>query len=282
MDGDSNLCPFLGFLDDPETAIAYASKMNCCNHARPVVPIALDHQRRFCLGKNFVECPIYKREKTGPLPESLQEGGGFWEKTRHLVPFIALILILVAGFVGSLLLGVIKIPGIKMTPLAPVPVTSNTNPVPTQTLISVTPIEPTLPETVEPTPSETTVIPTSVDPHMSETLIGDSPALLVHKVLEGEGYIWLAQNYNTTEEAIKSINYNLPETLLVNKILVIPVNSSDVAGLPQFSTYTIDTEGVSIETMAQLLRIDVELLKKYNDLPAGYTFIIGEWLLIPH
>ena len=52
-EGAANLCPFLGFVDDPETAISYPSRMNCCNHARPVVTVAMDYQREMCLTGMF-------------------------------------------------------------------------------------------------------------------------------------------------------------------------------------------------------------------------------------
>lgn len=281
-DGNGNFCPFLGFIDDPETAISYPSKMNCCNHARPIAPISMEYQREMCLTSLFIECPIYQREKLAPLPADLQETTGLSEKLRPVIPFIALVLVLVIGFTASVWMGVLKIPGLSK-PTVPQS-TSATSEIksPTSTGSATSTSQPTPSESTKPTASETTVLPTSVAPHFIETIIGDSPSLIIHKVLEGEGYIWLAQNYNTSEEAIKAINYNLPESLWVNKILVIPVNTSDVADLPQFSAYMIEGEKVTIEKMAELLRINLETLRTYNDLPEGYELIPGEWLLIPH
>jgi len=281
-EGTANLCPFLGFVDDPETAISYPSRMNCCNHARPVVTVAMDYQREMCLTGMFNDCPVYQREKLGPLPSTIQETGGVWEKLKPVIPFTALVLVLVAGFFASIWMGLVNIPGLSINP--PTQSTNASSEVIQQTSTSVenSTSQPTPSERIEPTASETSIIPTRIDPHLIETLIGDSPPLIIHKLLEGEGYIWLAQNFNTTEDAIKAINYNLPESLWVNTILVIPVNTSDVTELPQFSAYMIEGEITTIEKMAELLKIDVELLKKYNDLPAGYELNPGEWLLIPH
>ncbi|HNR02683.1 MAG TPA: transcription termination/antitermination NusG family protein [Anaerolineaceae bacterium] len=43
----------------------------------------------------------------------------------------------------------------------------------------------------------------------------------------------------------------------------------------------IRAEGLTIESYAERMQVDVELLKKYNDLPAGYTLDIGELLIVP-
>lgn len=279
LEKNPGFCPFLGFADDPETAVSYPSKMNCCNHAKPVVPVASEYQYKYCLTRQFVDCPVYQKEKVSSLPTDMQEESSLWEKTRPIVPFIALILVLAVGFVLSLWLGVIKIPGIGITPTVQVASPTSGSIIPTSITL---PTETENTEVTEPIPTRTNVIATRIIPHMLEIPIGTSPELIVHKVLEGEGYIWMAQNYNTTGDAIKAINYNLPESLWVNKALVIPVNTSDVAGIPPFSAYEIDSTGMTIEKLAELMRVDVEILKKYNALPAGYEFIIGEWLLIPH
>jgi LysM repeat protein len=281
-DGNGNICPFLGFIDDPETAISYPSKMNCCNHTRPVTPVSMEYQREMCLTSRFIECPIYQRVKLAPLPQELQESAGFWDKLKPVIPFIALVLVLVIGFLASVWMGVLKIPGMSKPPATQAVSTTSVISSPTTSRTVIPTNESTPSEIVKPTASETTVLPTNANPHYLETVIGESPSLIIHKVLDGEGYIWLAQNYNTSEEAIKAINYNLPESLWVNTILVIPVDTSDVADLPQFSAYMIEGENVTIERMAELLRLDAETLKTYNDLPEGYVLVAGEWLLIPH
>jgi hypothetical protein len=38
---------------------------------------------------------------------------------------------------------------------------------------------------------------------------------------------------------------------------------------------------MTIESYAGRMQLDVEMLKKYNDLPEGYSFQIGEMLIVP-
>ena len=132
----------------------------------------------------------------------------------------------------------------------------------TSTSVEICTSQPTPSERIEPTASETSIIPTRIDPHLIETLIGDSPPLIIHKLLEGEGYIWLAQSLIELKMPSKRLITTCLYPRRVNTILVIPVNTSDVTELPQFSAYMIEGEITTIEKMAELLKIDVELLKK--------------------
>ncbi len=91
----------------------------------------------------------------------------------------------------------------------------------------------------------------------------------------------LAENFNTTAEAIKAINFKLPVSLWEDTILVIPINTDDVTGLPPFSVAEIRAEGMTIEIYADRMQLDVELLKKFNDLPEGYALKMGELLIVP-
>ncbi len=146
----------------------------------------------------------------------------------------------------------------------------------------------TLPPTAEitatpqPTETATTPIQPYLEPRAIETPFGENPKLVIHQVLEGEGYILLAQKFGTTIAAIQAINYDLPDSLWVNTILVIPINTDDVTGLPQFSVREITTEGLTIEDYAQRMQLDASLLKQYNALPDGYLLKMGEMIIIPN
>jgi len=215
------------------------------------------------------------------LPKALR--GRRPTTTKPNLRLFLLIGVIVLGLIASVLLGLIKIPGIEgftfgftktQTPSILVPTLTAVIPEPTTTSTST--------QVVLPTETKMVIAPTDVSPHFLETPIGENPQLLIHRLKEGDGYIYLAQIHTTTENAIKAINYNLPDSLQVGKILIIPVNTSVVEGLPQFSAYEILESGTTIEELADLLKLDEDLLEKYNSLPGGYTFEKGEWLLIPH
>ncbi|HOQ69030.1 MAG TPA: hypothetical protein PKZ26_02940 [Anaerolineaceae bacterium] len=278
---DTLFCPFLGFEDDPTTALAYPAKLNFCFRAKPAAPVSLAHQRDKCLTEFYVDCPVFQSENPIPLPESIR--GERKSKTFQFnwVPLVALIAVVIIGLVALLLTGVFTFRGFT-PPLADISTATHTPahlPVVPLSAEPTTTVEATA--TLVPTVTATWLIPGKHTPRALETPFGTSPQLVIHKVAAGEGFILLAEKFHTTADAIKAINYQLPDSLWENTLLVIPVNTDDVAGLPAFSVVEIRAEGMTIESYAARMQLDVEMLKKYNDLPEGYSFQIGEMLIVP-
>lgn len=280
--GGGFTCPFLGYIDDPETAISYPSNYNCCFHAKPVKSIILGHQAGFCLTSGYENCPIFQKEKLQPLPRHLWGENIERNTSLRWVPFAALIGVVILGVIASLIFGIIPLSlpggiGAGETQTAtPIPITSTATMVEPTTTPTITITATSLPE-----PTATPIIPTTASPRGLETPMGDNPTLMLHRLMDGEGLNLLAQLYNTSTEAIKAVNYNLPQVLWINTVIVIPVSTRDVTGLPQFSTYEVENDGTTIEELAALKQVDEDLLKKYNGLPDGYVLSQGEWLLLP-
>ena len=278
---DPLFCPFLGFEDDPSTALAYPARFNFCNRAKPTAPVSLAQQRNLCLTENFHECPVYQKEALGPLPKAIRGDRTSGIRPAKWIPVVALIGVILIALAAVILTGVLPIRGFAppyvVITLTSMPPGAPTIMAPTR-VVSLTP-EPT--SIIIPTQTATMISLTRQPPRALETPFGISPQLVIHKVVEGEGFILLAENFNTTAEAIKAINYDLPESLWVNTILVIPINTDNVTGLPRFMVGEVRAEGMTIESYAERLQVDIELLKLYNDLPAGYALRLGEWLIIP-
>lgn len=198
-----------------------------------------------------------------------------------VISFIGLGGIVFLLLVASLIFGVIRIPGLEGLAIgaksSPSPTAQVSTRTPTLTLPSATPTI-----IVKATKTPRPVIPTSVTPHALETPFGGNLRFVIHRAIEGEGFIYLAEKYGTTVDAIRAINYNLPEALWVNKILVIPVKTGDVNGIPPFSIYQVVDIEVKVEDLAVLLEVDEDSLKKYNELPDGYILNQGDWVLVPH
>ena len=278
---DPLFCPFLGFEDDPSTALAYPAKYNFCFKAKPTAPVSLAQQRNFCLTENFPECPVYQKEALGPLPKAIRGERTSGIRPVKWIPVVALIGVILIALAAVILTGVLPIRGFA-PPYVVITLTSTPPGAPMIMAptrgVSLTP-EPT--STSIPTQTATMPSLTRQTPRALETPFGTSPQLVIHKVVEGEGFILLAENFNTTADAIKAINYELPQPLRVDTILVIPINTDDVTSLPRFTVVDVRAEGLTIESYAERLQLDVELLKLYNDLPAGYALKLGEWLIIP-
>ncbi len=272
------LCPFLGLDDDRETALSYPSVHNYCYHLKSASSVDLIQQRQFCLSNKYNTCPIYTNENVIKAPEGW---GGKKILPLKPKPWMAWALVLIAIVVivlVSYLLGLFK------KPPATAPVLSS----PTRTTIVVEAnptVVPTITlavSTAEPTITEVPTQPVEIVPHMLETPFRNTPQLLVHQVKEGEGFIMLAEKYQTSVDAIKAINYAITDSLLYNQILVIPVNTTDVSGLPSFSVYQEQEGNVTIEELANRMQLDAASFGSYNDLPLNYLVSQGEMLLIPH
>ena len=273
------ICPHLGFEDDPETALAYPAVHNFCYHCKPISPVVFDHQREVCLTPEYLHCPVYQTAVPEPLPKNLRGKRRSDSKSPSRLSILILCLVLLLGLAVAILLGLIKLPGNSAA--IPVIVRDETpSQIATFPAANFTATVTATP-TIRPTITKETEVPTP-SPHALETPFGVSPKLVIHQVREGEGFIRLAEQYGTTAEAIKAINFELPETLFVDTILVIPLNTDDVTGLPRFSLRQINTEGLTIESYAERMSLDAQALKKFNELPDGYVLQMGEWLLIPN
>jgi len=274
------MCPHLGLREDKETAVSYPAELNCCYYARPVSYVSFDHQRRYCLTDNFSECSVYKQSGSHPLPKKFRGVGPESLKPSVGLPLLAFTIVIVAGLVVSILLGVIRLPGFEGLALFP-----TSTPIPTIFYPTRSPLPPTAthtPTQVIPTRTRVVYTPTEIAPHFLDTPISSVPQLIFHRALPGESYEQLAAQYKTSITAIKAINFNLPARLWEDYVLVIPLNTTQVSGLPKFSTFEVVVDGISVEEQAQLLQVDSRSIKQFNALPDGYYLTVGEWLLIPN
>jgi LysM repeat protein len=93
------ICPHLGLKDDPETYQAFPSLRNCCQRARPIEPVSLEHQSTHCLCLNHVHCVVLANSLAIPLPVELQVRGDT-RKRNYLGVAISLVLMTVFIVVG--------------------------------------------------------------------------------------------------------------------------------------------------------------------------------------
>jgi hypothetical protein len=67
-----DLCPFIGFPQDSQTALSYPSSWNICHHTKPAGTPNLHFQLSFCFKKNHCTCPVYTRLERYPLPTGIR------------------------------------------------------------------------------------------------------------------------------------------------------------------------------------------------------------------
>jgi hypothetical protein len=155
-------------------------------------------------------------------------------------------------------------------------------------LATETPAEATLtpPATQVPTRTHTQIITLTATPLTGvirelDTPLGGERKFVIHQVIEGENMVYLAQAYGTSEDAIQAVNFALQVPLWPKSIIVIPINQTDVTGVPAFQPVKVEV-AVSLRDLAENLSLDLEQLADYNGLPPDYILSIGDWVLIPH
>jgi LysM repeat protein len=271
----AHVCPHLGLKDDPDTAFAYASPANHCFQPASPTAIKLDHQRRFCLSGRHPACEVFRSEP-GQSPKDLKTVTRRSRrepiKIRSLLLWIFPTLIVLAGIIAV----VHFLPGMFSPIPTLVSTQASTNIVMENT---ITPLATTaIPSVTITLPS---ITPTLVVVHALDVPIGTLTPLVIHRVKGGESLPLMARSYNTTEEAIKAINYNLTMPLWPNMVIVIPMNQADVRDLPFFEPYLI-VENITPQALAERLTVDVVMLREYNLVSPETVLMIGEWVLIPH
>jgi len=63
QDHTNSYCPHLGGRDDPQTVLTYPSSWNKCHLSKHVLSPNRDHQKKYCISKNYAACPLLKNRQ---------------------------------------------------------------------------------------------------------------------------------------------------------------------------------------------------------------------------
>jgi hypothetical protein len=273
---ENNTCPYLGVIDDPNTAMAYPSPHNSCFKIKPAQVPNKDHQSRFCLSSDFAPCPVYLSkgkadEKKYHNIFSKQEKQiiHIFRRYKFLVVLVLLVLLLVWVFSMEKLSIILPFTGRRIS-------TTPTWVQPT-IIFEETPVPTAMPIPFKPTPTYK-----QPEPRFIETPMGKNYMFIVHRVQPGESIASLAETYVTTADAIKAINYGMGDTLWEDKLVVVPFERSNMTDVPPMTAYLVEVEGITINQLAEELRIDLTTLSILNNLPEGYSLTLDEAIIIPH
>ena len=295
------ICPYLGLADDERTALAFPSDWNDCHHCKPLSSIKLDHQRTYCLSPNYRSCTAYQQPPEQALPRDLRNRGPVrpWlGKPVWTILLTLLILVLIGAVVLNYLpavgpfslpgsLEIPGLPGATQTP-SPPPVSPSPERVgsPTAAMLPSGGLPTHLP-TLSAEASTPSVLPSAQPtatitriPQELETLIGLNYLFKIHRVRQGESLDLLAYANGTTVAALFAVNDHLSTPLHPQQMIIIPVNQSDVSGLPPFEPYRV-VEDTSLAALAAELGADAAQIQFYNGLGNSDQFHAGEWILVP-
>ena len=287
-------CPYMGLKFDPKSWVGYPSPINYCHRVKPLAVPKFEHQREYCLSDNFTQCPIIQIGPGQRMPKTIRSTANKGSSLKKiilievLVGLFLIVIILGSIFWQQIFSGFDQIGGREPSVTQTSFVLDTTTPTIVTSPTSTVTVTPTLENTATPTatlapPTETLSPPSpTIEPPVLalETPIGEDPQFVIHAVVPGESLELYARDYNTTVDAIRSINYNLPSFLPLDWIVVIPQNTVDVSGIPPFEPYEVQ-QAVRVEVLADLLSVDLTDLRRYNLIPMGYTLNPGEWLLVP-
>jgi hypothetical protein len=95
----AELCPFLGMLTDPQTAMSYPSSWNVCHHARPGASPRPQVQRLLCFSGQHSDCPVFTCAELAALPAGMR-----WPQPRRSFKLKVALPVFLAGLVIILLL----------------------------------------------------------------------------------------------------------------------------------------------------------------------------------
>lgn len=287
-------CPHLGLSNDQATFSNFPSVNNVCYHVKPIASPVLSHQHDYCLTKNYTKCRVYSSPADNPLPADLQYQADKGPKNRVLIILIFCFVLIIA-----ILLGVF------WDNIKPISETGVQSPITTQTINAVgltitNTSTKTLEEATNTATPETTIVTPSLTPSPSltsspspspsptqETLfrlgntIGENPQFIIHRTLEGESLPLFANIYQTSVEAIRAVNYNLPRILWTDQIVIIPLNQTDMSGIPLFIAYEVEEDSETFEQIADEFSVSLEDLLHYNNVQINYQLQQGDWILIP-
>ena len=293
-----NVCPFIGLQTDASSLVSYPTQANVCYRCKPLAVPSREQQSNVCISVEYVNCPIYKNEdQTLALPDDLRwhhspkqtvSGLRLQKRIQKLFPrrVKKQVWVVVASLLGALVLAywlMGRISTDQGTTILPTPMMTRIS---AATAAVPTDIPTDSLATASADSSSAVIIPTSTEPSVVKALLkldtplGADRKFLIHRMASGENLQLLAKRYKTEQALILQITKNLTVPVWAGKMVVVPVNQTDVTGVPFFEPYEVTQAEISTSELSQLLGVDLAKLEFYNGC-VGCVLQKGSWVLIP-
>jgi hypothetical protein len=294
-------CPHLGLPDDPATAHGFPSWWNSCHSVKPIASPNLAHQREICLTTKHAFCPVFEAGQKKPLPKELRMRKvgtrrkliGRWITVVVSLTFLILGGLIISGYwvpswventpVPAWISRVISQKSITNTPAVvletqpPTVVIETATVTPEKSIVSETPS--LSEENIAATQTKISLASRCAYP-LESPFDGVNNQFLFHEVAAGESMTILTERYETTQNAIEAVNYFFPSQLWAELVIIIPLNTTNTAGLDTFKPVLIDEEDISLEELAKNLLVSSAELIEFNQLDPSCRSFQG-WILVP-
>lgn len=276
-----SVCPFLKLADDSSVRYSFPSQQNTCYHVNPPQGVALTYQDEICLTGKYFTCPVFDPAWAGPLP--LEVRGKPLKRVNAwplllwsgiiLMSSVLLVSILSyslsTGLLQSLMVmqSTVDTSGKSWIVASP---TSSITPVLTSSPISVFNLRVTITPTM-PAESETA---------LSSTMVGVKK-YLVHTVINGETFEQISQQFYTSPEVIKKVNFlNRPPTLRAGETIAIIPWLTDPIGLVPLRVVYIDQK-ISLTDFLTKYPDNETFIRDHNTINNDWIDA-GTWVIIPN
>lgn len=280
---DNHLCPHLGKSEDPDTAIRYPSEFNRCYAVEKAFQPVISHQDDYCLTCKYMSCPVLLHGSS--VPESLavirMEKAERRKTRRFSVPVLILVLLVISGLVFVLSGNGLSIAGLRLDSLVPAPTDT-----PAASGLPVSEAVPTIEVEQTSTPTGLAVTATYTQPvpvvRTTEVPFGSNPALLIHVIGVGETFANIAQNFDTSLQAIRAVNTTPLDKFQVGSFIILPVGVEEISGqVPALGIYQLGMTDTAVKALANELAMEVEILCRYNGLKPDDVLKSGSLLVVP-
>ena len=94
----NDICPYVGLRDDPQTAMNYASPLNCCHYIKSLASPNLIQQQKYCLKTSYALCALLATKSTRRIPAGIFKNGskrGTRKRTSRAFWLILVLILLV-------------------------------------------------------------------------------------------------------------------------------------------------------------------------------------------
>jgi LysM domain len=245
----TKVCPYLGLLQDSQTALSFPSGSNLCYHAKPMASPSMEYQRLVCLnGRRHTLCPVFTRSELAPLPPEVIGSSanimflGKPVRKRLLLPILIGIVVLILAGIGLWWF---------------LNNHASRNPVLPGIAASATPTASTLPLTTE--PFSVTVIPITPNIDLTATPFTDTPF----------------DSVNATGTAQALLTPSLAG------ITPLPIHTLAECGSPNTWVVYIVRPGDTLSGLSLRYRVTVAELQRANCLGSSSVLHTGQLLYVP-